>query len=1057
MKRDTLVQANKNMFESVNSSQLEFTGERYMPEISGNIYLEHMHRYLLTASVVRGARVLDIACGEGFGSDILAETASDVIGVDISEAAILHASAKYARDGLRFEIGSVTAIPLPNESVDFVVSFETIEHIDGHQEMLAEVKRVLRPGGVLIVSTPEKSVYTDASDHVNPFHVKELYRDEFTALLSAHFAHVQMHGQKINFGSVIAPEDASIQFSEIRSETGEYAQGQLRPTYLIATASDDVKQLCSFAGIYSQDIQASEPVLVRVNFEQEKWRKETEAIIASKEAEADEARKKAEVLVKDFTWVSDRVGELQRVNSISNARASKLIKRLLLTRLLYWLSARGQFSDKRRKRFRRSAEKRDPMLLARRLDGFCHEFVHRVSSNSALGEERKAMLNAIGLSVTAIVPSYNHASFLRQRLDSILNQSYPLIDVIILDDASTDGSREIIEEYLVKYPDRIRAVLNETNSGSVFAQWQKGHDLATRDLVWFCESDDFAEHDFVERLIGNFRDPSVVISFGRVEFADAQGQCVPGLDHYRESAEERIWSETCVRPAAAWFAGGFGVKNVIPNVGGCLWRHFPIPQSVWDEARSYRIMGDWFLYSEVAQGGQIAFEPSAVSYFRAHGANTSGSSAQSSPEYYREYFRLMTALKRRWDIPDTTVDRFVTQAGAIFRGAGVKGAVFDDLVNARALKAVERDVPHVLIGILGFSFGGGEIFPIHLANALHSIGVAVSILQMSNLDDHPDVRAMLNPSIPVYGADVVRAKGGKRFVRDAGISIIHSHLASVEMLMLDEEEVEVPYLATLHGSYEAMKISHKRIANWAERVNQYAYTAEKNLVPFGTPLPGPEKFIKFRNAMPIDTRPPPFSRASLGIADDAVVFTLVARGIEGKGWEEAIRAYQALRMRCPDVATALLAVGEGEKTDAARNLAKGDPSIHFLGFVKEIHGVYNLSDVALVPTRFPGESFPLCLIQSMQVGVPCIATDIGEIRSMVQPEAKSSAGLIVPHLQDDDAFVLAVSELMEAILEPNRRAVLATGARQIGEDFGMDMLAQRYLELYRQMIPHRAD
>ncbi|MEO7385007.1 MAG: glycosyltransferase, partial [Novosphingobium sp.] len=854
--------------------KLEPTGERFMPEISGNIYLEHMHRYMLTAPLVKGARVLDIASGEGFGSNILAQSAAEVIGVDISEAAILNARAKYARNGLRFEVGSVTAIPLPDHSVDFVISFETIEHIAAHQEMLAEVRRVLRPGGVFVCSTPEKAVYTDASGHVNPFHVKELYRAEFETLLGAHFDHFRMHGQKINFGSVIVPDVGSVRFSEIRSETGEATPGQLQATYMIAIASDDPGQVQAIGGIFSQDIQASEPVAVRVAFERGVWRKETEAQL--------------EPAMEELSWVSHQIGALQRTNSMSRANLPKLIKRLVVTRLLYWLSAREIFSEKHRRQFRRSAEKRDPMLLARRMDSFCHEFLHRVNSNAKLGEARKALLHTIGLTVTAIVPSYNHAPFLRQRLDSILNQSYALIDVIILDDASTDDSRAIIAEYAARFPNRIRAVLNETNSGSVFAQWQKGHDLATGDLVWFCESDDFAESDFVERLIGSFRDPSVMLAFGRIEFADAQGQHVPGLDHYRESAEAGIWSEGCIRPAASWFSGGFGVKNVIANVGGSLWRRVPISQAVWDTARSYRIMGDWFLYSEVAQGGQIAFEPSAVAYFRSHDTNTSGQGAQAKPEYYREYARLMTALKRRWDIPDVTVDRFVAQAAQIFRKAKVQGAEFDALVNGATLKAVKRDVPHVLLGILGFSYGGGEIFPIHLANALRAIGTTVSVLQMSDLEDHADVRAMLDPSIPVYGANVVRDMGGNRFLRDAGISIIHSHLASVEMLMLEKESVDGPYLATLHGSYEAMEIPRSRATKWAERVDQYAYTAERNLSPFDLEALSSDKFVKFRNAMPIDPRDLPQSRADRGIPADATVFTLVARGIEGKGWEEAV-------------------------------------------------------------------------------------------------------------------------------------------------------------------------
>ena len=182
---------------------LEFTGERYTPEISGNIFLEHMHRYVLAAGFVTGRDVLDIACGEGYGSNFLAATASSVVGVDIAAVAVLHARAKYKSDRLSFLVGSVTAIPLPDASVDVVVCFETIEHIDAQEAMMMEVKRVLRPGGVMIVSTPDKATYTDATGNTNPYHVKELYRDEFGALLAGHFKHQKMHGQKIVFGSAI--------------------------------------------------------------------------------------------------------------------------------------------------------------------------------------------------------------------------------------------------------------------------------------------------------------------------------------------------------------------------------------------------------------------------------------------------------------------------------------------------------------------------------------------------------------------------------------------------------------------------------------------------------------------------------------------------------------------------------------------------------------------------------------------------------------------------------------------------------------------------------------
>src|SRR5436190_4788638 len=106
---------------------LEWTGERYVPEVSGNIRLEHLHRYLIARELSRDKCVLDIACGEGYGSNLLASVAANVVGVDIAQNAIDHAAVRYSRQNLQFKQGSCEAIPLPDGAVDVVVSFETIE------------------------------------------------------------------------------------------------------------------------------------------------------------------------------------------------------------------------------------------------------------------------------------------------------------------------------------------------------------------------------------------------------------------------------------------------------------------------------------------------------------------------------------------------------------------------------------------------------------------------------------------------------------------------------------------------------------------------------------------------------------------------------------------------------------------------------------------------------------------------------------------------------------------------------------------------------------------
>ena len=183
--------------DSKASTALTFTGERFTPEVRGPIWYEHWHRYAFVASIVRGQRVLDAACGEGYGSFMLAHTAAQVTGVDISADAVAHARERYAKDNLSFVEGSVTRLPLPDACVDVVVSFETIEHLAPQREMLAEFRRVLTPSGVLAISSPNRPVYNEAGLVENHFHVGELDRAELKALLDPAFPQQAWHGQRV--------------------------------------------------------------------------------------------------------------------------------------------------------------------------------------------------------------------------------------------------------------------------------------------------------------------------------------------------------------------------------------------------------------------------------------------------------------------------------------------------------------------------------------------------------------------------------------------------------------------------------------------------------------------------------------------------------------------------------------------------------------------------------------------------------------------------------------------------------------------------------------------
>jgi SAM-dependent methyltransferase len=190
------------------TSPLPFTGERFTPECEREIWYEHWHRYAFARGLAHGRRVLDAACGEGYGSALLAEVAPEVVGVDISAAAIDHARTRYAgRPRLRFECADAAALGFADAAFDLVVSFETLEHLAAQQELVAGFARVLADDGVLVISSPDKRTYSDETGFRNEFHVRELYREELLALLAPHFPHRRLYGQKLLFQSALWPLD----------------------------------------------------------------------------------------------------------------------------------------------------------------------------------------------------------------------------------------------------------------------------------------------------------------------------------------------------------------------------------------------------------------------------------------------------------------------------------------------------------------------------------------------------------------------------------------------------------------------------------------------------------------------------------------------------------------------------------------------------------------------------------------------------------------------------------------------------------------------------------
>ena len=193
----------------------EKLGERFLPNTmkDNQIKIEHLQRYHALTNLIKGKIVLDAACGEGYGSFFMSKFAANVIGIDIAEDVIKEARKKYNHTNLVFFTDDIIKMNnIKSESIDVLVSFETIEHIEKDKQVLFlnQVKRVLSPSGLLIMSTPEKKIYSDALNYKNEFHLDEFYLDEYKEFLGRFFLYTKYYYQIHDIFTMLIDDEGKV-------------------------------------------------------------------------------------------------------------------------------------------------------------------------------------------------------------------------------------------------------------------------------------------------------------------------------------------------------------------------------------------------------------------------------------------------------------------------------------------------------------------------------------------------------------------------------------------------------------------------------------------------------------------------------------------------------------------------------------------------------------------------------------------------------------------------------------------------------------------------------
>jgi len=256
--------------------------------------------------------------------------------------------------------------------------------------------------------------------------------------------------------------------------------------------------------------------------------------------------------------------------------------------------------------------------------------------------------------VSVIVPNYNYANHLRERIGSIVRQTFPFYELIVLDDASGDDSMEVLEQLAVEYEVPLRLVRNEVNSGSVFRQWAKGVELARGEFVRIAEADDLSEPECLERLVAAMPDKAVVMAYCQSKQIDGEGNTLASTYlEYTNDVSRDHWLRAYRRPGIDEIRECLAIKNTIPNVSAALFRRDALVNALhreFDTICSFRIAGDWVTYIAVLAQGDIAFVPESLNLHRRHTSSvTLGSDKRP---HMLEILRVQRMVAERYGLQD---------------------------------------------------------------------------------------------------------------------------------------------------------------------------------------------------------------------------------------------------------------------------------------------------------------------------------------------------------------------------------------------------------------------
>lgn len=571
--------------------------------------------------------------------------------------------------------------------------------------------------------------------------------------------------------------------------------------------------------------------------------------------------------------------------------------------------------------------------------------------------------------VSIIVPNFNHSKYLPQRLDSIYSQTYKDIEVILLDDMSTDNSREILNEYAQNYQEITRKVYNDGNSGSVFLQWQKGLEAARGDIVWIAESDDYCEDNLIESLLPSFNQEEIVLSYANSKIVGPNGEYYNTYDNipWLTDLDETKWTSDYHNNGTDELLSALAIKNTIPNISAVLLRKEPALKAV-KHAISYKKAGDWIFNAYMTRYGHIAYCSDPLNYHRRHGLSVT--SKESDDKGVREIYLIHKHFVDNFHIPISTrrqMINFIEKEYSIYRERKSVKKPFEELYHKKdILSATLKPKIALFQHGLNFGKGGAEKILIEKANLLFQRGYDVTIYNRTYSD--APLPFELNPNIPVYAVGIkqdiedVISKDTKPDVCIIN-SIGHPDVTNIEQF----KRLDIPVILSMHNQ---PKFFDETPGTKQHNVALQEADCVVTLIPSYK-----DEYVKRGIDTPIKVIPnfilqPKVKNQFTGLSNKKYIFS-AGRLVEQKQHHILIEAFAKLANNLPN--WNLLIAGEGHlRPELEKQIKKLDleERIVLLGEVSNIGDYYKNCDLFVLPSKFEG--FSLVVPEVSSFGKPII-------------------------------------------------------------------------------------